>query len=88
MGDVRSAGEFTVRERKVSTVWTQMDKLHSERGFTDEPGFTIIEYSQRYHLTRDGSHGRLQKLVQEGKLIAGWAQRDGKRVRVYRFPEN
>lgn len=77
-----------MRERKVSTVWTQMDKLHSERGFTvDDVGFTIVEYAERYHLTQDGAYGRLQKLVHEKQILAGWAQRAGKRVRVYRFPD-
>lgn len=77
-----------MRERKVSTIWTQMDKLHSERGLAaEDPGFSIAEYAERYRLSHDGSFGRLTKLVRAGKLVAGWSKRDGKRVRVYRFPE-
>lgn len=76
-----------MRERK--TVWDRVDALHRERGLTaEDPGFSVQEYAERYQLSQDGSFGRLQKLVRAGSLVAGWARRDGKRIRVYRFPEN
>lgn len=77
-----------MRERKVAAVWDRMDKLHSERGFVaEDPGFSIDEYAARYSMTISGSGHRLQKLTREGKLIAGWTRRGGKKIRVYRFPE-
>lgn len=75
-----------MRERK--TVWDRMDALHAANGLVaDDEGFTILDYAERYTMSRDGAYGRLQKLVREGKLVGGWAMRAGKKTRVYRFPE-
>lgn len=77
-----------MRERKVAAVWDRMDALHAERGLVaEDEGFTVIEYAERYTMSRDGAYGRLQKLVRDGKLVGGWARRAGKRTRVFRFPE-
>lgn len=77
-----------VRERKIQDVWSKVDAINAERGFAQqEPGFTVMEYAKRYGLSRLGAHCRLRKLVDEGKLVAGFRLERGVRLRVYRLPE-
>lgn len=79
-------------DEKVKTFedsWNRMDALHTQvnLGGGDDPGFTAIEYAQKYQLNLATARGRLLRMATEEKLVAGWRGAGRKRMRVYRFPE-
>lgn len=77
----------TVRKRKLD--WQErMDTINARNNVaTNDDGFTVREYAERYGLSRDGADGRLGKLERRGEIVRGWAIRNGTRAKVYRFPD-
>ena len=71
-------------------LWERMDELHHAEGYgknDDVGGFTVLEYVEKYGMSIPGASARLAKMVREGKLTAAYTVRNGKRVRIYRFPD-
>jgi hypothetical protein len=68
------------------SIWSKVDALHKAEGAIDA-GFTIEEYAAKYALSYQGAYGRLKRFVAEGKLAMGWRFKEGRKIRVFRFPE-
>jgi len=71
---------------KPSFSWDQIDALRTEAGLAydaPEGAVTVYDWAKRYGLTRKGAQNQTAALVRAGKLKAGWALRNGTRLRVY-----
>src|SRR5437870_1350440 len=59
--------------------WERLDALHASMNvgpsIEDAPGFTAMEYAEKYKLTGASARSHLCRLVGAKKLIAGWATR-------------
>lgn len=71
--------------RSTKDSWEKMDAIHAEKQMANDPGFTLQEYCQRYGMSLAAANRRLNKLVEEKRLIGGWRLENGRRLRVYRF---
>ena len=65
--------------------WAQLDNVLKG---DDDPGLTLAEIAVRYGIRPRSARTRIEALMVEGKLIAGWARlSNGRKVRVYRPAE-
>lgn len=71
-----------------SDLWDKMDRLNKTNGYYEnDPGFSIVEYAERYGIPPNIARCRLNRWVEKGHLTKGRSTRNGKTCVVYRFPD-